>query len=867
MAFSLSRHGSATRLRFLAWLIAAVVFHAIAAYLITYTSRVTETINPAAIRPEIGSAYIVSLDIHSGWPYVVEEDSTLEPSRSHLILFEDKRALGPAHTLHDQIRSAGAGRYSHWGSTIIFATSDDSDPRTNGRRYSFAAGATLDMSVQLLLAATIALIDIALAFVFRTTILHQLRVYQRIRLSPTHHACVPETSRVPTAFAGPVILVACAGLAASGWLGQIVIAYPGMPKDAALAVSVALHAMLGCMTSTGLWAASAGLCRLILRDRHAGVATILLPSFPLCLALIAGLSAIALLAPWGRALALAVWFACLVPLASWHPPRDQIAKLLKVAVVLAPLAMAFGVWLGLLWHGPTDTLSGSPSGDLSFYAGNIWSLAVSPYPHLNLGYENGEAITYFNHLYPALGATLLPLPGFDPFLFLLTSCGSSYVLFTCVALHVYLSDRATRTIRLLDLAVIVLAVIAAARYPYWVAESIPLVFTPALAISVWWMTERGQRSIGWSIAAILAAFGGTALSKVTSALVFLPLAASHIWLHLFRSPAWIKAVLFFTGAVFAAYAAAMLTRFLPVFLAAADLGPESYRFQTWYFVLRDASTAAMIPLTWFVATPPVALSLSIGLASFLFYSFIFQVNFVVAVLVIGLIVISLPKQRTTARWIAIAAFAAASPGMLLGEPAGSLTGVVWIICLGGGVLVAVLGAIAREPVRLSSFRLACLAGSTILATLALSLVGIANGSIIADSGWSRFQHEPLTPQLKEIWTAVRTLTPRDALIFTDQVDDTTNIVGGWNTYAFSGQRQVFISSYYTAFELRSNASRRDAVFAVNDAVLSGARSPKDVEIQHKHTSFYAVVSAKRSVPPRWSKIAGNARYALYRIAP
>ena len=55
---------------------------------------------------------------------------------SRLRLYEDGRPLGPAHSAHSDIRSLGKGRFSHWGPTVYFSTSDNSDPPTNGRRYS-----------------------------------------------------------------------------------------------------------------------------------------------------------------------------------------------------------------------------------------------------------------------------------------------------------------------------------------------------------------------------------------------------------------------------------------------------------------------------------------------------------------------------------------------------------------------------------------------------------------------------------------------------------------------------------------------------------------------------------------------------------
>lgn len=55
---------------------------------------------------------------------------------SSLRLFEDDRELGPSSAVHRDIRELGNGRFSHWRRDLFFSTSDNSDPRTNGRRYS-----------------------------------------------------------------------------------------------------------------------------------------------------------------------------------------------------------------------------------------------------------------------------------------------------------------------------------------------------------------------------------------------------------------------------------------------------------------------------------------------------------------------------------------------------------------------------------------------------------------------------------------------------------------------------------------------------------------------------------------------------------
>lgn len=57
--------------------------------------------------------------------------------RSSLELHEDGRPLGPGHQDHATIAALGNGRYSHWGGYVRFSSSDGSDPRHNGRRYTF----------------------------------------------------------------------------------------------------------------------------------------------------------------------------------------------------------------------------------------------------------------------------------------------------------------------------------------------------------------------------------------------------------------------------------------------------------------------------------------------------------------------------------------------------------------------------------------------------------------------------------------------------------------------------------------------------------------------------------------------------------
>jgi hypothetical protein len=72
-------------------------------------------------------------------PFEELADTISDQNRSPVILYENDRALGPAHTAHNDIGAIGRGRFSHWkGVGIVFSTSDNSNPNYNGRRYSIA---------------------------------------------------------------------------------------------------------------------------------------------------------------------------------------------------------------------------------------------------------------------------------------------------------------------------------------------------------------------------------------------------------------------------------------------------------------------------------------------------------------------------------------------------------------------------------------------------------------------------------------------------------------------------------------------------------------------------------------------------------
>lgn len=66
-----------------------------------------------------------------------EADGPAAPQRSLLMVYEDGKMLGLRHAIHRQIAEHGGGRFSHWGDSLFFSATDNSDPNTNGRRYTY----------------------------------------------------------------------------------------------------------------------------------------------------------------------------------------------------------------------------------------------------------------------------------------------------------------------------------------------------------------------------------------------------------------------------------------------------------------------------------------------------------------------------------------------------------------------------------------------------------------------------------------------------------------------------------------------------------------------------------------------------------
>jgi hypothetical protein len=88
-------------------------------------------LDPASI--QLQSAYAYSVNLPDEWLRFASDHD--DPSRSTLVVEEDGVALGPANVPVETVQSVGRGSFLHWGSWLYFSSSDNTDPRSNGRDY------------------------------------------------------------------------------------------------------------------------------------------------------------------------------------------------------------------------------------------------------------------------------------------------------------------------------------------------------------------------------------------------------------------------------------------------------------------------------------------------------------------------------------------------------------------------------------------------------------------------------------------------------------------------------------------------------------------------------------------------------------
>ena len=126
------------------------------------------------------SYYVHPLGLTAPRFFEIRVDTNNSPEASGLSIREDGRLLGASHTVHAAITTRGRGVYSHWGDSLYFSSSDNSDPRTNGRLYvvraPLAPGAIVSGVLGLGLALCLAMASRGLFTLGPSTLLASIRV-------------------------------------------------------------------------------------------------------------------------------------------------------------------------------------------------------------------------------------------------------------------------------------------------------------------------------------------------------------------------------------------------------------------------------------------------------------------------------------------------------------------------------------------------------------------------------------------------------------------------------------------------------------------------------------------------------------------
>ena len=137
-----------------------------------HAPKIERLVVPTAVSPEQGLAFIAPVSKKLHFPFHIQGAGSSAKATGPLVLFEDDFPLGPSDALHEDIRYKGRGLYSHWDSHLYFSSSDGTDPRSNGRVYSYRVQSALNPLPHLvaLLLMTLAVLGLAAHIARRRTL-------------------------------------------------------------------------------------------------------------------------------------------------------------------------------------------------------------------------------------------------------------------------------------------------------------------------------------------------------------------------------------------------------------------------------------------------------------------------------------------------------------------------------------------------------------------------------------------------------------------------------------------------------------------------------------------------------------------------
>lgn len=812
-------------------------------------------INKNDIIFESGNLYVVPIPVQENMLITYKDEASGELNR--LILMENGRALGPAATSHDVIRKEGQGRFSHWQGHAWFSTLDGSNPKTNSHNYTGLIKGELRLPVVITYWFGIGvIIFIFLRFMPSRFIKHK-------RPSMSAFTLVDYIVLFVFLTVEAILLLNIANQ--SEWLFA-------PPKASGFALSLLWHSLLGLFIAILPFFLGAGLLRWLRAFRVLSLHAQIVVSFPFGLLVLTGLvfTLLAFSFTWPGAVLL-IAFAGI----GWMKGEGQAPHLkeyVSLVLFLFPFATLLAGWFGMNWHGPYSGQDGYASGDLTFYVNDAWAMAGLGFPIPQLAVE-GEVVRGFifaNKLFPALAALGLRTAKIDPYLFILTGTAMTYCVGLAIIATAFLKDMASKGLPLKHLLVLGLAILGAGRYPYWMAESPPVPHSLLASVSVVWFLIKSLENRNLALAGLASSLVSSIAGKVVSVSALGPLAIAAVFDDIMRGSRmfrWTCIILCAAGSI---YACGLIYVYLPMFIKVAPTGPETYLqaviygqpFQVTYpYILRDTSLFILAFACWRLFPWTIAAALTLGFLTFFLFQFLFHINFAASLLAIGFLTAAWPQPLKSGWKILLLGLVMAVPAMLLTDVTGKVTGLIWLVTI-AGLLGTLYTFCLKEERQKNMGRSILIVSSTSLGVF-LAVMGFA-----VENRKLSFAAQDITLPYAatDIWRDVRERTSPGALIFTDQTSAVdTSQIGGWNTVALSGQRQIFVANWVQS-SLRVDLDARAKRFGENEAVLLGKISPSAATLSTRYKDYYAVVSTKRVMPLEWREVHRNSSWVIYRWA-
>lgn len=626
-----------------------------------------------------------------------------------------------------------------------------------------------------------------------------------------------------------------------------------------LTAAVVLHAASGVLLAAVVWLVGAGWLELLREPR---AATDAVHAYVIGLLAASVAAAALLLSPWGSVVsAPVVAVPLLVALRRRARLRRVYGPAFRPAAWSAPAALALGLALGVLYHGPTSDLDSRAYGDMLWYVHKAVSASVSLLPYQDLLVE-GERIIYAEASPSVVAAALTETLRADVFLVHVTTLPVFALVSLAAAVGLVARERSEAPV--LSSA---LLLAGAFVYPTWLVESPPVAMALPLAPAVYALWRRP--AVGpWLFGLGGALVAGFLLTKVVG-LAPVGILGLAVLVGQYRSGAISRragALIALGAVVLCVGALAFLVAtahwyaglFEPAFLPADALrgladqldARDTQGVAPAFEVLGHAlAVAALVRARAYV--PALAAAVSVA-GVWLLGGQGFDMAVGVALVVAALGAWDDPARFERSRGLLLAAGGSLVAAAVLRDISGVRAALLLVACLVAGCF-ALWAAIGGRSLR----RNAVLAYAGAAAVAAVALVGPARPQLGSD-------FVGLTPEDRELWSQVSRATPPASLIFTSETGREVTGRQGWNNYPAVGRRQLYIAGWYDG-ALTADREEVDRRLALNARVLAGRLHPSDLDLRRRYGAAYAVLRAGEQPPASFAELWRNERFALYQI--